>query len=99
MSPADSGSPRAAHRQERLQGPSSVPEPVHPEPVLPGAEQQAHVPQAAPTPLNGLLVLPDNALPRELSVPLVPRASARCSPANVRRAPLPSVQRRVGPDW
>lgn len=94
MSPADSGSPRAAHRQERLQGPSNVREPVHP-----GPEEQVHVPQAAPTPLNGLPGLPDNALPRELSVQLVPRASAQRSQASVRQAPLPSVQPRVGPDW
>lgn len=93
MSPADSGSPRAAHRQEHLQGPSSVPEPV------PVPEQQELVPQPAPTPPNGLPVLPGNAPPREPSVLLVPPASVPYSPASARQVQLPSGLHKAVPDW
>ncbi len=93
MSPADSGSPRAAHRQEHLHGHSSVPEPV-----LPVPEQQEHVPQAAPTPRNDRLVLPASVLPLVLSVPPVLPASVLRSLASDPQAPRPSVLRKVDRD-
>jgi hypothetical protein len=97
VSPADSGSPRAAHRQEHLHGPSSVPEPV-----LPAPAQPEHVPQAAPTPPSGLPVLPvlpASVPPPALSVPQVLQASGLpVLPASALQARLPSALPRVVPD-
>lgn len=59
MSPADSGSPRAAHKQERLHGPNSVPEPG-----LLEQEPLERAQQLAPTPRSGPPELPDSALPK-----------------------------------
>jgi hypothetical protein len=65
VSPADSGSPRAAHSQERLRVPSSVPEPGPPGPPVP--VQLERGPQAERIPPNGRQVLPDSALLKRVS--------------------------------
>lgn len=72
MSPADSGSPRAARRQERLQGPSNAREPV-PE-LLDNARPRLD--SAPPQPGNVLLELPANGPHNPGSVRLVRPVSA-----------------------
>ncbi len=61
MSPADSGSPRAARRQEPLHGHSSV--------QAPQPAKRGHALQAAPTQPSGPLELPASALHSRASVP------------------------------
>jgi len=101
VSPADSGSPRAMHRQERLHGPSNDPEQ---EP--PVQEPQAHDRRRVPTPLRDLPVppdsvplKPDNDLPRRDNVLRVPPGSVRPSPASGLQGPRASVRPRVPPAW
>jgi len=96
VSPADSGSPRAMHRQERLHGPSNDPE----------QEPQAHDRRRVPTPLRDLPVPPDsvplkpgNDLPRQDSVLPVPPASVRPRPASGLQGLRASVWPRVPPAW
>lgn len=71
MSPADSGSPRAARRQERLQGPSNAREPALPVPELPEPGRQ--LPPTRPSDQQELL---DNAPLQPGSVRLVPPVNA-----------------------
>ena len=66
VSPADSGSPRAARRRERLQGPSNAREPVQPVPEQPGPGRQRQ-----PIPPSDQQELLDNAPLQPGSVPLV----------------------------
>ena len=78
MSPADSGSPRAARRQERLQGPSNAREPALPVPELPEPGRQ--LPPTRPSDQQELL---DNAPLQPGSVPPEPPASVPHSPGSV----------------
>lgn len=82
MSPADSGSPRAARRQERLQGPSNAREPAPPVPELldnarPRLDSaRPRLDSAPPQPDNVLLQLPANGPHNPGSVRLVRPVSA-----------------------
>lgn len=67
MSPADSGSPRAARRQEPLHGHSSVQEPA----------KQGLAPRPALTLPSGPRVLPASVPPSRGSVPQAQEPSAR----------------------
>lgn len=75
MSPADSGSPRAARRQERLQGPSNAREPAPPVPELLD-NARPRLDSAPPQPGNVLLELPANGPHNPGSVRLVRPVSA-----------------------
>jgi hypothetical protein len=94
VSPADSGSPRAARRQERLRGPSNAREPAlpAPEPLEPGQLRQPIRPNDQPEP-------PASVPPQLGNVPLVLPASAPRSPDSVRQAPPLSAPRRVPRAW
>ncbi|GAA3270767.1 hypothetical protein AAU01_13980 [Paenarthrobacter aurescens] len=94
MSPADSGSPQATRRPERLHGPSSALEQDPPDP-----DPREHGPRAAQILLRVLPGLPDNGRPKPVSVPPEPPDSARHSPGSVLPAPLPSVRLRADPAW
>jgi len=78
VSPADSGSPRAARRQERLQGPSNALEPVPPAPELPGPGRQR--PPIRPSGQQELL---DNARPLPGNAPPERLASGPHNPGSV----------------
>lgn len=93
MSPADSGSPRAAPKQERLRGPNSVQEPglLEPAPL-------AHAQQLAPTPRSGPPGLPDNGRPRQPSVLQALRDNVRHSPDSALPSQV-SAPPRVPPAW
>ncbi len=93
MSPADSGSPRAAHKQERLHGPNSVPEPGQP-----GPAQLEHARQLAPTPHSGPPELLDSGPPRQDSGLQRLPDNARHSPDNVLPSQV-SAPHRVPPAW
>jgi len=82
VSPADSGSPRAARRQERLQGPSNAREPPPPVPEL--------LDNARPR-LDNARLQPDNVL---LELP----ANGPHNPGSVRLVRPVSAPRRVGRD-
>ncbi len=93
MSPADSGSPRAARNQERLHGPNSVPEPglLEPEP-LERAQQLARTPRSGPP------ELPDSGPPRQDNGLPALLDSARPSPASALPSQV-SAPHRVLPAW
>ena len=93
MSPADSGSPRAARRRERLQGPSNAREPVQPVPEQPGPVRQRQ-----PIPPSDQQELLDNAPLQPGSVPPEPPASVPHSPGSVRLVRPVNAPPRAGRD-
>jgi hypothetical protein len=93
VSPADSGSPRAARRQERLQGPSNAREPALPVPELPEPGRQ--LPPTRPSDQQELL---DNAPLQPGSVPPEFPASGLRSRGSVRLVPPVNALPRAARD-